>query len=38
MSILQLVQLSAPLGWPLRNDSPSQEGGEALGEQACITL
>lgn len=37
MSILQLVQLSAPLGWPLRNDSP-QEGGEALGGQACITL
>lgn len=38
MSILQLVQLSAPWGRPLRNHSPSQEGGEALGGQACITL
>lgn len=38
MSVLQLVHLSAPLGWPLRNDSLFQEGGEALGEQACVTL
>lgn len=38
MSILQLVHLSASLGWPLRNDSPFQEGGEALSEQACVTL
>lgn len=38
MSILQLVQISAPWGRPLRNHSPSQEGGEALGGQACITL
>lgn len=36
VSILQLVQLSAPLGWPLRNDSPPQKGGEAPGGQACI--
>lgn len=29
MSVLQLVHLSAPLEWPLRNDSLFQEGGEA---------
>lgn len=29
VSILWMVQLSAPLGWPLMNNSPSQEGSEA---------